>query len=1224
MQILEVRLKNLNSLVGEWRIDFTHPDFAADGIFAIVGPTGAGKTTLLDAICLALYGCTPRLNKVTKGSNEIMARRTSDCFAEVTFETQTGRYRCHWSQRRARKKLDGELQTPKREIANAHTDALLEEKSRGVDEKIEVLTGMDFRRFTRSMLLAQGEFAAFLQATPDERSPILEQITGSEIYSDISIRVHERYSDEQKKLSLLRAELEGMLLLTPDQEQDLQKQLQEKNQHGIKLNQQIAPIHQAIVWLDTLARIEQELYTIEEQQRALQIRQGHFEPTRLQLKRAMNALELAGDDATLTALHHAQETDRHSRVECRTILPKQLEAVSNAEKTKQQAVVSLDKTKIERTDILRVVQKVRELDVRVEEKNNHILGEERRLEEQKKICRSLLNKQNLDTLAWTKKNQSLEKIDNSIQETQGDELLVEQLAAIRSRLDGFRRLHAQYMAKGKELQTAQTAWDQAVRIEDAQAKNLQIQQQKQDLLQRALDQTQQSLKQTLGEAELTVWRQRLTQLKDKKIFFVTVREEVDALAEWRQRLGALGLRHRERVAEQKTLAEQLQSHLKIKELLECKMKDLEEHHSLLQQIQSLEETRYQLQDGKPCPLCGSELHPFAQGNVPNPDATFLARESAKAELTRENQTLLEIQIKQAKSVQELAHITANHREYADKITQTETLLAGYCVALAVDGADPNLREIVLQRQADHETQLDQATRIVQMAETLEKESNSQRDALEKVKKGVVLAEKHHQDAVYEKRLLQQTLEHRQQASETLDIQCREAQEICLQAVSAYGIEVLSIPLLDGVQDQLTVRRDQWLARQKEKANLEKDLSTLKMQIDHRQEEIQKTEHEIKQREESLKKVCDEQIPLRRERSVLFGDQNPHREEARLDEAVSRAEEAFNSAQERLHETTLDLATLRSKMAELDRAMLERAPSLERAEAVFLSRLGALGFVDRADYKVACQPEKVRQTWRQQQEQLDNEQNRLIQQEQEKITQLTDERERRLTDQSRAELQLQLTALDEDKKSVSQEVGAILQQLQDHALQQEKQKTRIQKKNAQEKEFQRWDILHKLIGSVDGKRYRNFAQGLTFERLIGQANRQLQKMTDRYLLTKDAAQPLDLNIIDLYQAESIRSTKNLSGGECFIVSLALALGLSHMASKNVRVDSLFLDEGFGTLDEDALSTALDTLAGLRQEGKQIGIISHVPALKERIYTQIQVIPQPGGKSILKGPGIGAGR
>jgi exonuclease SbcC len=138
-------------------------------------------------------------------------------------------------------------------------------------------------------------------------------------------------------------------------------------------------------------------------------------------------------------------------------------------------------------------------------------------------------------------------------------------------------------------------------------------------------------------------------------------------------------------------------------------------------------------------------------------------------------------------------------------------------------------------------------------------------------------------------------------------------------------------------------------------------------------------------------------------------------------------------------------------------------------------------------------------------------------------------------------------------------------------------------------------------------------------MVSHANRQLQKMSDRYLLIRNEDIPLELNVIDNYQAGEVRSTKNLSGGESFIVSLALALGLSHMSSRNVRVDSLFLDEGFGTLDEETLDTSLETLSGLREDGKLIGVISHVPALKERISTQIQIKPLSGGKSAISGPG-----
>jgi len=138
-------------------------------------------------------------------------------------------------------------------------------------------------------------------------------------------------------------------------------------------------------------------------------------------------------------------------------------------------------------------------------------------------------------------------------------------------------------------------------------------------------------------------------------------------------------------------------------------------------------------------------------------------------------------------------------------------------------------------------------------------------------------------------------------------------------------------------------------------------------------------------------------------------------------------------------------------------------------------------------------------------------------------------------------------------------------------------------------------------------------------MVSHANRQLADMSDRYLLIRDDLQPLELNVVDNYQAGEIRSTRNLSGGESFMVSLALALGLSRMASRNVRVDSLFLDEGFGTLDEEALDGALTTLSALHQENKVIGIISHVPALKDRISTQISVTPLSGGRSTISGPG-----
>jgi exonuclease SbcC len=154
---------------------------------------------------------------------------------------------------------------------------------------------------------------------------------------------------------------------------------------------------------------------------------------------------------------------------------------------------------------------------------------------------------------------------------------------------------------------------------------------------------------------------------------------------------------------------------------------------------------------------------------------------------------------------------------------------------------------------------------------------------------------------------------------------------------------------------------------------------------------------------------------------------------------------------------------------------------------------------------------------------------------------------------------------------------------------------------------KWELLDKYIGNADGKKFATFAQGLTLSRLMALANHRLKDLSDRYLLDKPSEQDEDeLMIIDLYMGNDRRSVKTLSGGETFMISLSLALALSDLASKNIKLDSLFIDEGFGTLDPETLDLALNTLEKLQQEAqKNIGIISHVESIKERIATQIRL-------------------
>ncbi|MFH1026676.1 MAG: SbcC/MukB-like Walker B domain-containing protein [Pseudomonadota bacterium] len=359
--------------------------------------------------------------------------------------------------------------------------------------------------------------------------------------------------------------------------------------------------------------------------------------------------------------------------------------------------------------------------------------------------------------------------------------------------------------------------------------------------------------------------------------------------------------------------------------------------------------------------------------------------------------------------------------------------------------------------------------------------------------------------------------------------------------------------------------------------------------------------------------------LAEQRRKLFGERDPDSEERRLAAALSQAatqrEEALRDQNILQNET----AGLAQRMQKLTESISARTTQIHTLQSALYRRMNEAGFAEESAFLQARLPQARFDELSRLAEALQHNEVELRARRQDRSNALQQELAKKLSEKTLEQIREENSTTTAQLNELQKILGAIEQTLQQHAQQQQRQKDRLQAMEGQKKECARWEQLHALIGSSDGKKFRNFAQGLTFELMVAHANRQLQKMSDRYLLVRDGDEPLELNVIDNYQAGEIRSTKNLSGGESFIASLALSLGLSGMASRNVRVDSLFLDEGFGTLDEDALETALETLSGLQQDGKLIGIISHVPALKERIGTQIQVQTSSAGRSALSGPG-----
>ncbi len=1224
MKILGVRFKNLNSLTGEWHIDFTHPDYASDGIFAITGPTGAGKTTILDAVCLGLYGRTPRLDKVTKSSNEIMSRQAGECYAEVTFETQKGRYRCHWSQHRARKRPDGELQPARHEISDADSQKVLESKINQVGALIEDATGMDFERFTRSMLLAQGGFAAFLQASPDKRAPILEQITGTEIYSRISVKVHERCREEREKLELLQSELKGIQVLNEDEERALQAGLKEKQGREIELAGKADNMRKALTWLDGIFAFEKELEGLDKMHRDFEMRREAFEPEAKKLEKSRKALGLEGDYRGVQALRTEQASDTKELGAALAALPAKDQAAADALAAKQAAETLLNEARITQMSEADVFKKVRDLDARLDEQKNQLGEKDKAIGEVEKQGIVYKGHVENDERALKESHVSLEAVHEYRKKHAADAALLTDFTAIVRGFATLGDIEAKHIRAGEALALAvgkrQSSLNASGKMETDH-----------ENFRRELEKAQGELKRLTGgitailkDRDIGQWRSEIDALKDRERLLIQASEGIERIDKTCAALDVLKKGIETLKAAETAISDEIRSCAAQKALLERDVGNLEVQVSVLSRIRDLEEERKRLEDGKPCPLCGATDHPYAQGNVPVLNEAEAALKKTKDEFKAVSETLGKLESGQVKTAAEIRQTEKAMEEKKAALDADEKQCANALLRLKIElGTDfksvPTRAGKVQEDLADVRVKMAETSGIVAAAEEKSKKEKAAQRALEVIRGKFDTSGKTLQDARL--KLEAAILEHERLIKDctALAEESGTARAIALKDLKPFGIIEIPSTCLDGILKDLTGRKDAWQAKEDEKTAHEKKINDLKAAIEKNRALRGRLEEDLTARRKDRDELKTEHESLSAARWQLFGEKNADREEKSLADAVKKAESAFEKAREEYAQMEKEIDALKEKIALLKLKTENRATELAQAEQKLMERFKAAGFENDADYMSSCLSEENREILTDREKSLIKEKTELDARRKDKSAALASEREKILTDQSSEVLKENISALESDLKQIRLDIGGTIKSLSENEKLKEKQQERIKNIEDRKKECARWDDLHQLIGSADGKKFRNFAQGLTFEMMTAHANRQLRKMTDRYLLIRDTSEPLELNVIDNYQAGEIRSTKNLSGGESFIVSLALALGLSHMASQNVRVDSLFLDEGFGTLDEDALETALETLAGLQQDGKLIGVISHVTALKERIGAQIQVIPETGGRSSLSGPG-----
>jgi exonuclease SbcC len=1219
MKILKLRFKNLNSLRGEWEINFSDSAYSSGTIFAITGPTGSGKTTILDAISLALYGKTPRLTEITKGTNEILSRRTGECFSVVEIETSKGIYRCSWSQHRADKHPRGPLQQPEHKISDVN-GKVITTKKREVLFEVEKITGLTFDQFTRSILLAQGRFAAFLEAKPDERSPLLEQITDSEIYTKISQQVHQRKSDEERKLDMLKDELGMICVLSTEDEESLILQRDLKQKEAQDLLVSIRTQQGFIEWRKNLANFEIDIQALSGELSDFSSRKADAADDLSRFELAQKAEKIEKDFSRLDAVKRQQQETIKKFDELRTQLPQIQDEYDSAVTKETEASSRFDAFKKIWEAESGVIQKVREIDVKLEESGKHISD----LKSERNEIISALEKNRRDLEEDSRELRGttdyISDADQYLLDHPDDGILNETRATLDERISVYKQLDKKTGEKNKELTKVVKQIPGSEKTVSERKKALEDVKKKQFSDSKRLTKMQKDLSALLQNRELSAWREeeekiqaafeRLLHLKDSaensKIYH-------NRIAEFDEKNRKLAENH---LGKLKTL-EILQEDQRTKEAL---AESLEEQAKLLARVRDLEDERKLLADGKPCPLCGSHDHPYARGNIPEPNESRTDLMQIKHLIKGIIGKITKISIEIGEITSEITQNTVRQRELNQQLEGADGIWKAGCKEFGLLLRPADKETAIKKIFAPYEKKKSNLREIVIKADIKDKEIRDLEAGISNRKGTISQMELDHQSAVSECTSFRET---KSRLESEIQSDMHDLEELIADIVQIF--DKSGYPDSDqkkwlSLMKQIRARYDLYQQKTDEKKRLEIVRSGLKARIQADNDAVKAAETQLGQKNAVIGKKENVFGALAVERSDLYGEKDPAAEEERIKDLLTAAEKEVTDAARRKTDSNTQIQTIASQMAALDDSIQKNAAVLLPLESSFSILLQNAGFSDESSFLDARLPPEKFEELRSLGESLKETEIQLNARIAGKQSERDAELAKNLTPMELEELLEKDASANEKLQNLRIGLGGIIERLTNN----ETEKVRVQSHRelleTQQEAFNRWNRLHTLIGSADGKKFRDFAQGLSFEILISHANRHLQKMSDRYLLIRDSRVPLDLNVVDNYQAGEIRSTKNLSGGESFIVSLALALGLSEMASRNVRIDSFFLDEGFGTLDDEALDTALVALSELQQqEGKLIGVISHVPAIRERITTRIAVERKTGGRSIIEGPG-----
>ncbi|KWU52675.1 AAA family ATPase [Pseudomonas palleroniana] len=1210
MKILAIRLKNLASLAGPFEIDFTAEPLASAGLFAITGPTGAGKSTLLDALCLALFGAVPRLgdtgqakmpdadSDISIGDPRTLLRRgTGGGYAEVDFVGVNGRrYRARWEANRARDKASGKLQNSRQSLIDLDSDQLLASQKTEYKAQLEQALGLNFEQFTRAVLLAQSEFSAFLKANDNERSELLEKLTDTALYTQLGRRAFDKAKDAKEAHKQLQDQATGVVPLAPEARAELDQQLAEAQQQLKTRQAQLKQLELQHTWLKELREWQERRQAAAEQ---LQHAEQQWHDQGQQRQDLSRLDQLAAQrhhfarQAELGTLLAPLATQIAQHIEQQTALQSQQEQAQQQHAAAQSALTEALKHQADAVPLLRrafeeqstLARLSKDLTKRTEDQ--HV--QETACTQGQVALDGLLEKQ-------AQVGERLQHLANELERSSALAPLSEAWAAYRDRLQ-------QLMLIGNRLNKGQAELPQLEQRASAAAEQFTQQREALELLyqeagaephavaeqiQLLASLLQDNRKQQRAFEDLTrLWdsQQQLDQQSD------ALTQKLVQAQQQREKLNQAGLQAKAELA----VAEQTLT--VTKQLLE---------RQRLARSASVEELREQLQDDQPCPVCGSHEHPYHQ-----PEALLqsLGRHDENEEATAQKavdslkETLTELRGEVGGLIAQQKGFLEQQEQLAAQQLALKPSLEAHPLYAALFNQEPPQRSAWLAQQ------LNQLTQSISQDEQ---------------RQGALLNLQ--QNAGRLQQQLQAAQEASQQARQLLADQQRELsndRDRLEEELSAFA-NLLPAATLDGLRrepaatfmqldqqvsqrlEQLGQQRDEHAEQQERRQAIEKEQTHQQ----HRQQQLDVLRQQVAE-------LAAQQQAAQETLGTLLGEY-PSAEhwQQQLDQAVAHARQHETDANQQLQDLRNTLIQLAADL----KAQQERQQALSAEQHTLDLRLGEWRALhpeldDAGLTRLLAFDDHAISALRQQLQHSEKavEQARVLLQEREQ--RLAEHQAQHNGNLEAEQLDNSLAALNQHLADDEKHCDALrARQVEDQRRQDANQALAEQITQAYD-EWQRWARLNALIGSATGDTFRKIAQAYNLDLLVHHANVQLRQLVRRYRLKRGGSM-LGLLVMDTEMGDELRSVHSLSGGETFLVSLALALGLASMASSTLKIESLFIDEGFGSLDPESLQLAMDALDGLQAQGRKVAVISHVQEMHERIPVQIQVKRQGNGLSTLE--------